>query len=482
MWLDPSNPDTVYVGTDVGAFVTTNRGGSWQRLGSGMPKVAVWQLDYDAKNGVLAAGTHGRGAYTLNNRNAEPALVVSKADSGVPVGPGRNIDYTVTVKNLGNAAATGVTVSDPLPANTTFVSAGQGGKVKSGKVRLEQPDSPGRRQPRADLHRDHLGQPPVVGHGHRQRRDQGHGEGRLRYDGSPRSTPIAPPHAVTIEPTSDIGGAKVGTSATYTETVTNEGYQPDSYALTTTGAWPATTYDSTCTTPMSTTPTIQPGASVDVCVKVAVPAGAANDARNDATVKATSTADAGVSASATLTTIAVAVDTLLVDNDTNDPVDSAPYYQAALTANGASFSTWSLADDPALPQTYLTAHKTVVWETGNSYPAPITPYEKELKAFLDGGGRLFMSGQDILDQAAGTTAFVHDYLHIDWDGTEVQNDKQTANVTGVTGNPVTNGIGTVTLDHSVLGATFEDQITPDRPGNVGLHRRHLGDRRAHRGC
>ena len=34
-----------------------------------------------------------------------------------------------------------------------------------------------------------------------------------------------------------------------------------------------------------------------------------------------------------------------------------------------------------------------------------------------------MSGQDILDQAAGTTAFVHDYLHIDWDGTEVQNDK-----------------------------------------------------------
>ena len=34
-----------------------------------------------------------------------------------------------------------------------------------------------------------------------------------------------------------------------------------------------------------------------------------------------------------------------------------------------------------------------------------------------------MSGQDILDQAAGTTPFVHDYLHITWDGTETQNDK-----------------------------------------------------------
>ena len=46
-----------------------------------------------------------------------------------------------------------------------------------------------------------------------------------------------------------------------------------------------------------------------------------------------------------------------------------------------------------------------------------------------------MSGQDILDQAAGTTPFVHDYLHIDWDGSEVQNDKATVNVTRRDGQP-----------------------------------------------
>ncbi len=72
-----------------------------------------------------------------------------------------------------------------------------------------------------------------------------------------------------------------------------------------------------------------------------------------------------------------------------------------------------------------------------------------------------MSGQDILDQAAGTTTFVHDYLHVTWDGTEIQNDKPTANVHGVAGSPVTNGIGAVPLDHSVLGAAFEDQTTPN---------------------
>jgi len=285
--------------------------------------------------------------------------------------------------------------------------------------------------------------------------------------GSPHSTPIAPPHAVTISPAAQTGGAKVGQSATYTEQLSNEGYLPDSYSLSTTSGWPATTYDATCTTLLTTTALVQPGATVDVCVKVAVPADAANDARNTTTLTATSAADAGVHAAATLTTIAVAVDTLLVDNDGNAP-DVAGIYQAALTANGTAFSTWDLATDPELPQTYLTAFKTVVWFTGNSYPAPITPYESELTALLDGGGRLFMSGQDILDQAAGTTQFVQDYLHISWDGSETQNDKATATVTGVTGNPVTGGLGTVPLDHSVLGATYEDQITPIAPATAAF--------------
>jgi hypothetical protein len=153
------------------------------------------------------------------------------------------------------------------------------------------------------------------------------------------------------------------------------------------------------------------------------------------------------------------VATLLVDNDGNGP-DVQSYYTAALTAAGQAFDVWDLAANPALPLGYMKAHHNIVWFTGNSYPAPLGPYEAKLTAFLDGGGRLFMSGQDILDQSAGTTAFVHDYLHIAWDGSENQNDIGTAHVTSVAGNPVTDGIGTVPLDHGVLAAAFEDQITP----------------------
>jgi uncharacterized repeat protein (TIGR01451 family) len=461
--LDPSSDSTLYVGTDVGPFVSTNGGQSWKRLGNGIPKVSVWQLDYDPSHGVLAAGTHGRGAFTLTNRNALPALVVSKTDSGLPVGPGRNIDYTITVKNLGNAPATGVSIKEPIPARTSFSFAGQGGRYRNGSVQWDNLTVPAGGSVSVTFSARISPKLPasvtaIVNDGITVASAQG-----VDATGSPHSTPIAPANAVSIDPASALGGAKVNESASYTEHLTNQGYQADSYTLSATSGWPATTFDSTCTTPLPTTPVVQPGSSVDVCVKVAVPATAANDARKDTTPTATSVTAPSASASATLTTIAVAVDTLLVDNDNNTPADSSGSYKAALTTAGAKFSTWDLLTDPVLPQSYLTAHKKVVWFTGNSYPAPIGPYESELKVFLDSGGRLLMSGQDILDQAAGKTAFVHDYLHINWDGSETQNDKATVNVTAVPTNPVTTGLGSVQLDHSVLNANFEDQITPIAP-------------------
>ncbi|HET7276661.1 MAG TPA: hypothetical protein VFJ22_01160 [Dermatophilaceae bacterium] len=467
--LDPSNDNAVYVGTDVGAFVTVNGGTTWKRLGTGAPKVAVWQLDYDPSHALLAAGTHGRGVYALNTGASVPALVASTSDSGLPVGPGSTIHYTVTVRNVGNAAATGVTIKEPLPAYTSFVSADSGGAFSTGgggKVQWSGLTVPAGGS--VDVHFQAKISPSLPGSV-----DAIVSDGLLvkslegpDASGSPHTTPIAPAHDVAVSPAVQTGGAHTGSSATYTEHVANLGYQPDSYTLSTTGPWTATTYDATCTTPMTSTPVVGPGAGVDICVKVAVPS-VADGTRTDTVLTATSGADSSVKDSATLTTIAVAVDTLLVDGDGNGP-DVQTYYADALSANGTAYATWDLAEDPVVPQSYLTAFKNVVWFTGNAYPGPVTPYESELSAFLDNGGRLLMSGQDILDQAAGTTAFVHNYLHIDWDGSEVQNDKATAAVHGVSGSPVSDGIGTVSIDHSVLKAAFEDQITPIAPASAAF--------------
>ena len=464
--VDPTDTSTVYVGTDVGTFVSTNGGKVYKRLGDGIPKVASWQLDYDATNGVLLNGTHGRGAYTLQNRDASAALVVSKSDSGKPVGPGSTIDYTITVKNIGNAAANNLSITDPLPANTTFLSADQGGRFASGAVKWNQLSIPAGGQIQVHYSVQISANLPggtasIVNDGIVVKGDSG-----ISVTGSPHTTPIAPQFAVSATPAEQIGGAKVGTSATYQVAVTNNGYASDSYTLSTSGTWATTTYDATCTTPTTTTPQVAPGATATVCVKVAVPGSAGENARSDQQLTVTSVGKPSLSATVKFTTIAVVADTLLVDEDTNQPVDSAPYYEAAMGDH--PYAVWDLGTDPNLPLTYLKAHKNVVWWTGNSYPAPITPYESELASFLDGGGRLLMSGQDILDQAAGTTVFMKNYLHVNWDGSERQNDKATTDVKAVAGNPVTTGLDTVTIDHSVLGANFEDQITPIAPGTAAF--------------
>jgi len=458
--LDPSYPNTLYAGTDVGPFVSYNGGAMWSALGTGFPIVAIWQLDLDPSHRIMAAGTHGRGAFRIgDNTAAVPALVLSKVDAGTPVGPSSDITYTLTLRNIGNADATGVTITDPVPANTAFVSATSGGAnidgtvawtnltvTKGGSTSVQLTVSI------ADALKKKV--TSIVNDGLKATSAQG-----PFTTGSPHITPIAPPFAVSLAPATQTDGGKVNSTVPYKVTVKNLGFNTDSYTLSASSTWATTFLDPTCTTPSTTTPSLTAGATADVCVKVAIPVGASNGATNTGTVTATSIASPAVSANATIKTIAAAVDTLLVDNDGNTP-DVQSFYTAALTSAGVSFSTWDLSADVNLPGNYMKAFKNIVWFTGNSFPGPILPYESRLKAFLDGGGRLFLSGQDLLDQSAGTTAFVHDYLHVTWDGTEGQNDKATASVHGVTGT-LTNAIGSIPIDHTVLGNKFEDRITPN---------------------
>jgi uncharacterized repeat protein (TIGR01451 family) len=392
--------------------------------------------------------------------NAAPALVLSKVDSGVPVGPASNLQYTITLRNIGNVAATGVTITDPIPGYTSFVSADSGGTFSKKAVTWSGLGIPagGSVSVKLTVSIDDALKAKVSSITNDGM--QASATGGFSVTGSPVVTPIAPQFAVSAAPASQTGAAHAGTSVDYTVGVTNLGYTPDSYSLSSSGGtFPVSFLDSSCATPITATPTVNAGATTNVCVRVTVPAAAADGANDTSTIKATSVGNSTVSASVTVKTVAVTKDTLLVDEDGNGP-DVQSYYANALTANGIVFTSWDLNANPTLPIGFLNAYKNVYWFTGNSYPAPITPYEGALKSFLDGGGHLFMSGQDILDQGAGTTSFVHDYLHIDWDGTERQNDKATTAVHGVAGNPVSDGIGAVPLDHSILKAAFEDKITP----------------------
>jgi photosystem II stability/assembly factor-like uncharacterized protein len=63
---DPVNRDLLFVGTDVGAYVSLDRGQSWQRFMTGLPTVPVHDLKIHPRDHELIAGTHGRSIWIVD--------------------------------------------------------------------------------------------------------------------------------------------------------------------------------------------------------------------------------------------------------------------------------------------------------------------------------------------------------------------------------------------------------------------------------
>ncbi len=67
LFIDPLNPEHLYLGNDLGVFVSFDEGANWQLHGRGMPEAAmVLHLSYSPANRRLRAATHGRGVYEVN--------------------------------------------------------------------------------------------------------------------------------------------------------------------------------------------------------------------------------------------------------------------------------------------------------------------------------------------------------------------------------------------------------------------------------
>jgi len=60
---DAQNPNTYFVATDIGVFLTQDDGASWVELPNNLPNTVIMHLDYSPSNQMLRAGTHGRGVY-----------------------------------------------------------------------------------------------------------------------------------------------------------------------------------------------------------------------------------------------------------------------------------------------------------------------------------------------------------------------------------------------------------------------------------
>jgi hypothetical protein len=64
---DPKNPAVLYAGTEFGIYVSTNRGGSWARLRSGLPTVPVHEIVFHSRDNDMIVATHGRSIWILDD-------------------------------------------------------------------------------------------------------------------------------------------------------------------------------------------------------------------------------------------------------------------------------------------------------------------------------------------------------------------------------------------------------------------------------
>jgi len=83
---DVNNPNTYFVATDIGVFLSQDNGVNWVELPNGLPNTVILHLDYSPSNQMMRAGTHGRGVFEAYIDLSIPVELAS-----FTAVPGRNI-------------------------------------------------------------------------------------------------------------------------------------------------------------------------------------------------------------------------------------------------------------------------------------------------------------------------------------------------------------------------------------------------------
>ncbi|MGH7583485.1 MAG: WD40/YVTN/BNR-like repeat-containing protein [Gemmatimonadales bacterium] len=107
---DPANPDVLFAGTDMGCYVSLDRGTTWQHFMTGMPNVPVFDLKIQPRDRELIAATHGRSIWIVDinplsqitDSNVTAAVTLFKPTTayqfGQPLFDGQSVGQGITFR------------------------------------------------------------------------------------------------------------------------------------------------------------------------------------------------------------------------------------------------------------------------------------------------------------------------------------------------------------------------------------------------
>ena len=78
--VDPGDSNTIYAGTEIGLYRSTNGGANWSRYGTGLPLVSVTDVAVNADDSAIRVSTFGRGFWEIHPSLTAPGGVAGTGD------------------------------------------------------------------------------------------------------------------------------------------------------------------------------------------------------------------------------------------------------------------------------------------------------------------------------------------------------------------------------------------------------------------
>ncbi|MBV8518369.1 MAG: ExeM/NucH family extracellular endonuclease [Acidobacteria bacterium] len=408
-------------------------------------------------------------------------LSVTKTDSPDPVTAGTDLTYTITVNNAGPSVATSASLSDTLPAGTTFVSlsspggwsctapaVGAAGTVSCSNASLATGNS-------VFTLVVHVGASTTGSVSNTATVSSATSDPNPGNESATASTTVVQSSDLAITKTDSPDPVNAGAFLDYSINVTNNG-PSDVATITFTDAIPTdTTFaaffspsgwdctlppgDSTGTVSCSTTSPLAAGATSNFTLRVKVGAGVAAGTviTNTANLTSASDSTAGNNSATATTTVATSADLSVTKVDTPDPVGAGNNLTYTITVDNAgpsNASTVSLSDTLPAGTTFVSLSSPGGWSCTAPAVGAAGTVTCSNASFANGGNAVFT----LVVQANGSLA----------NGTVLSN---TATVSSTTSDP-TPGNNSATATTTIAVASADLAITktdsPD-PVNAGAN-------------